>query len=229
MVLREHAGTQHEHIGHVPALQVLVYHAGLWIGAHRAAAGVVRGLVRNDRIVAGARLGMQRARLHRLGYQRRLVGEKPRHLEFVGMEVEGQPQQRVAIDVVIGGIEIEVGIAIAHHAAVRGDRSALQVILGHRLLPAGTPFRRAFRQLVLQDRPAAGAPQRDVPAADETLRTVIEIVAIELVDGLAQRARAHERVHDLVEEHIHCRRDLVGVVAPNHPGIGFGVVRLADL
>ena len=110
------------------------------------------------------------------------------------MEVEGQTQQRVAVDVAIGRIEIEVGIAIAHHAAVRRDRGALQIVLCHRLLPALAPLRRALGHVVLQDRPATGRPQGDVAAADEALRTVVEVVAVEFVDGLAEQVRAHERI-----------------------------------
>ena len=99
----------------------------------------------------------------------------------------------------------------------------------HRLLPAAAPGRRVLGQVVLQDRPAAGVPQRDVAAADETQRAVVEIVAVEVVHALAQRAGAHERVEDLLLEHVHRRGDLVGVIATDHAAPRRGVIRRADL
>ena len=86
-------------------------------------------------------------------------------------------------------------------------------------MPSGSP-------VLLQDRPSAGRPQRDITAADEAMRSVVEVVAVEFVDRLAERAGAHERVHDFVEEHIDRRRDLVGIVAAGHAVVCLRIVWL---
>ena len=58
---------------------------------------------------------------------------------------------------------------------------------------------------------------------------VIEVVAVEIVDDGGQRAGADEGIHDLVvEEHIHRRHGLVGVVLADHAFAGFRIVGLAD-
>src|SRR5665811_481824 len=93
-----------------------------------------------------------------------------------------------------------------------GDRDAFQIIFVYRLFTAAPTFWRALGCCVLlQDRPSPGRPQRNIAAADETKRSVIEVVAVEFVNRLTQRAGAHERVHIFVEEHVDRRRYLVGV------------------
>ena len=82
--------------------------------------------------------------------------------------------------------------------------------------------------MLLQDRPPAGRPQRDIAAADETKRSVIEVVAVEFVDRLTERAGTHERVYVLVEEHVDGRCYLIGVVSAGDALVRLWVVRLTD-
>ncbi len=143
--------------------------------------------------------------------------------------VEGDAHQRPAIDVPIGRVEIEIIAAMAHHRAMGGDGGGAQISLDRCLLPLGAPFRHALRHIHHLDRPTAGIEDLDIAARDEAESLVVEIVAVELVDGHAQRAGADEGIDDLVlEEDIHRGGDLIGVIAPHHPLPALRVVRFAD-
>ena len=67
-------------------------------------------------------------------------------------------------------------------------------------------------------------------AADEAERRVVEIVAVEIVDDGAERARRHERVVLLVlEEHAHARVGvLIAVVLADDAAPGDRIIRLSD-
>ena len=73
------------------------------------------------------------------------VGQEVRHLVLVVGVVERHAQQRPAVDVAIGRIEIEVVASMAHDRAVRAMVIDLEVVLRDRPLPFGAPFRRARR------------------------------------------------------------------------------------
>src|SRR6185295_16371563 len=91
-----------------------------------------------------------------------------------------------------------------------------QVVIAQRLLPLQSPGRRAWRQFQAFERPSVGLHLPEVAAADETERTMIEVVAIELVDAHADRAGGNERVKVvfiLVEETERSRHGLVREVA----------------
>ncbi|MNV19948.1 hypothetical protein D3C71_1108300 [compost metagenome] len=98
------------------------------------------------------------------------------------------------------------------------------------LLPVGAPGGRAFGRGMKADGRAADHLDLQIAAADKAQRPVVEVVGAEIVHGYRHRAGAHERVDvdRLVEEQVHARGGLVGVVAAHHAGIGCGVVRLAD-
>src|SRR5579872_4081057 len=88
-VLRKRAGTEDEEIVHVPALLVLVEHAGLRVASHRRATRVVRALVDRAVVVPGARTsgGYLRAkrRADFLQHLRHVFGL----VELVGSPVKG--------------------------------------------------------------------------------------------------------------------------------------------
>ena len=146
----------------------------------------------------------------------------------------GHAHQRTAEAVVIGRIEIEIDVAVAVEAAVDAGAGLhrAEIVVAHRVLPARAPFWRPGRDRCGLDRPAVGLHLAHVAAADEAVRTVIEIVAVELVDAHSDRAGGDERIEVeflVVEEPIDARHGLVGEVAADHAGIGDGIVRLSDL
>src|SRR5581483_6767787 len=106
------------------------------------------------------------------------------------------PRQRPAEAILVGRIEIEIDVAVAVHAAVHA-RAGLQralVVLLDRLLPLRAPQRRARRHRRGLDRSSIGLHLSHVAAADEAVRTMVEIVAVEFVDAHADRSGGDEGI-----------------------------------
>src|SRR5438270_10598670 len=78
------------------------------------------------------------------------------------------------------------------HAAAGLD--AAEIIIASRALPRRPPFRRAGRHRCGLDRPAAGLHLAHVAAADEPVRTMIEIVTVEFVNAHSNRAGRNEGI-----------------------------------
>src|SRR5450759_6034690 len=88
-----------------------------------------------------------------------------------------------------------------------------------RLLPLRAPLRRVFGKQHLLNGSAAGLEHSDITAADEAERSVIEMIAVQVVDNLTARAGADEGAHRpvLIEEHQDAANILIGIVAPDNP------------
>src|ERR1700731_211138 len=147
------------------------------------------------------------------------------------MEIIGHTPQRAAERIPVGGVEIEIVLAMGIVAARRADAEGVIVPLGGRLLPLATPTWRARRYRPRLDRPAVRSASRNPGSAEEAEARMVEIVAIEIVDIHTEgRARRHERIDDLIlEEH----RDvvaahLVAIVASKRALAGDRIVLLAD-
>src|ERR1035437_5500614 len=119
---------------------------------------------------------------------------------------------------------------MSHDRAMRLNVDGIQVVVLDRLLPPGAPLRRVFRSSDLLNGSAARLNHPYVAATNEPERSVIEMIAVEVVDHLAARAGADEGVHRLVlaEEDLDAAGHLIGIVAPHDPLAGRRVVRLAD-
>src|SRR5262245_63835414 len=57
---------------------------------------------------------------------------------------------------------------------------------------------------------------------------MVEVVALEIVDGAGRGARAYERVDLVVDEDLDVRRDLEAVVLADHALAGRRIIRLAN-
>ena len=201
------------------------------IGAHDGAAAEMRRLVVRDVVGGLAVLLRDLARAHRLDDFGEPVGQEGVLLDLVVVEIDGHAHQRTAEAVAVGRIEIEIDVAVAVEAAVHAGAGLerAEIVVAHRLLPLRAPFRRAGRDRRRLDRPAVGLHLAHVAAADEAVRAVIEIVAVELVDAHADRAGGDERIEVellVVEEADHVRDGLVREVAADHAGVGDRIVGL---
>src|SRR5215469_1678910 len=186
-VLWEGGGTHDEQVGYVPTLQIAVQRAGLGIGAHDRTTAGVRRLVHRNVIGARARLLIELPRPHLLHDLRQTVGQVLRHLEFIFVEIERDPHELAAEPVGVRRIEVQVGVAVTAAAAVGDDFVTAQIVLRHRLLPVETPSRSSLRCPRALDRPAVGLHRAHIAAADEAVRPMIEIVAVELIDAHPDR------------------------------------------
>ena len=115
------------------------------------------------------------------------------------------------------------------HAGARRHRA--EVIVARRALPFCAPARRSRRNMGGLDRAPARLHLPHISAADEAKRTMVEIVAVELVDAHADRAGGDERIEVefvLVEEAEDVGDRLVSEVAADHARVRHRIVRLAD-
>src|ERR1700722_11823381 len=232
-VLRKRAGAEHEQIRNVPTLQVPVEHAGLWIRAHDRAAVEVRGLIGCDVVGSGPVLYRKLLCTHRLYDRGKLVGQEFVLLYLVFLQIHRDPHQRTSKAILVGWIEIEIDVAVGVETAVHAGAGldGAEIVFLHRLLPFGAPFGRSRRDQRAFDRAGAGLNLSHVAAADEAVRAMVEVVAVELVDAHADRAGGDERIEVellVVEEAIDARDGLVGIITPDDPGIGGGIVGLID-
>src|SRR6185503_21375005 len=129
---------------------------------------------------------------------------------------DGHAHQRTAEAVAIGRVEVEIDVAVAVEAAVysRAGLHRAELVVAHRGLPGCAPFRRPGRDRRGLDRPAVGLHLAHIAAADKTVRAVIEIVAVELVNAHADRTGRDERIEVkllVVEESEYVRNGLVRV------------------
>src|SRR6185312_8420943 len=99
-----------------------------------------------------------------------------------------------APEIAVRRIEVEVVAAVALAGALDRDPERTVEVLRHGRLPFGAPARRAARHRAHLDRPRAGGGGRHAAAADEAEARVVEVVAVELVDGHAEAAGRHELV-----------------------------------
>ncbi len=130
-VLRKVGGADHEHVGHVPALQVAVDHAGARVLAHYRAAGVVRGLELRHHV---GPLSRQRHRL--LAAHGAADGFGPRrgvarHAQVVVGKVEVHAQQRQAPGVAESRVHVQVIAARRHGTAVHVEHHGVVVVPCH--------------------------------------------------------------------------------------------------
>ncbi len=177
-----------------------------------------------------ARRYADRLRPHRLRDLLHLPGHVLRHLDVVVLPVEGHPQQRLAVRIAIGRIEVEIDVAVRHVGAVRVHRDRVRVVVLDGLLPRRAPLRRTGRRRDAADRLHAGLVHPQRRAADEAERAVVEVVRIEIVhrDAVAARADERVRVGVLVEERLDRRQVLVREIAAHDTFAGDRVVRFAD-
>ena len=234
-MLGKRGRADHEQIGDVPALQVAVDGAGAGIVAHDRAAGGIAEMAGRRRFRRSRGIG------RRFVPDRRVVrpqggpelpgdgGKVPGDAQVVGAVIEGQPQQRPSPGVLVDGVEVEAVAAIGHGRPIGLDAHGTVVPMLHRALPGAAPAGRAGRHRVVADRMGAAAGGDDRTTADEIEAGMVEIVAVEIVDGHAERTRAHEIVeYPVAEEQRRRRLRLVGVVGADHPPPRRRVVRLAD-
>src|SRR5262249_53691552 len=155
-------------------------------------------------------------------------------LDLVFLEIHRDAHQGPAEAILVDGIEVEIDVAIGVEAAVhaRARLHRRQIVLLCCRLPRGAPFRCSRRNERTLDRTRAGLHLSDIAAADKAVRPVIEIVAVELVDAHADRARGNERVEVVflrIEEAVYAGDGLVGVVSPDGARVGYGIVWTTDL
>ena len=186
----------------------------------------MRRLVWHDRPRFGAR--------HRLVQMRRIHGPRqrvdngggmPPHLVLVVLVVERHAHQRQAERILVGRIEIEIVVAVRHHAAARADVHGGLVPFRGRRLPRFAPLGRAARHRPIADRQRRIETRADIVATDKTVRAAVEIpVDVEIVDGDVRAARAHEWVHvAALEEQRRARTRLITVVlGRRHPSESTG-------
>ena len=204
-VLRKGARAHDEQVRHVPALQIAVERAGLRVRPHDRAAAQMRRLVLGDVVGPLAIFLLDLLRAHRLDDLGELVGQEAVLLELVVVEVDRHAHQRAAEAVLVGRVEVEIDVAVAVEAAVDAGagRDRAEVVVLDRRLPFRAPARRARRHGRRLDRPSVGLHLAHVAAADEAVRAMVEIVAVEFVDAHADRAGGDERIEVeflLVEE-----------------------------
>ena len=159
-----------------------------------------------------------------------LVPEELRHAQVVVLPVQGHAQERRAVGIAVGRIEIEIAATVGHVAHLRFDAAGMQVVLFHRRLPGAAPLRRALRQRNAAHRSVVGLPPPDHAAADEVQRAMVEIVAVKIIDCLADAAGSHELIDidRLVEEQVHAIDELVTEVAADRALARLGIVGRAD-
>src|SRR5271167_838148 len=100
----------------------------------------------------------------------------------------------------------------------------------NRLLPLESPLGSPLRCRVKLDWAAASHDRSDVLTADEAEPPMVEVVAAEIIDHCAVRARCHERidVDTFVQEDGCATGRLIGVVAPDDALAGLRIVGRAD-
>nr|GEU28151.1 hypothetical protein [Tanacetum cinerariifolium] len=227
----KHAGAHGKHVVHVPALQVTVQYAGPGIGAHGGAAGPVRGLVvAQVEVVAEVfHRHVDRFRIHGLGHGQHLVRHVTAHLDVVVLPVEGKAQQLLAELVGVGGVEVDIAVAVHHVGAVDVERHGIGVVVLDRLFPVGTPRGRAVRHRDAGNRLDAGRVAPGGRTAHKTQWAVVEVVAVVVVHCHAVAAGTDERVGVLVriEKHLHGGHGLIGDIAPYHALAADRIVWLA--
>ncbi|MBC7175998.1 MAG: toprim domain-containing protein, partial [Klebsiella pneumoniae] len=216
----------------VTALQITVHGAGFRIFPHHRPTVHMGGLVGGGIKVA---VGVFRAaedifRLHRFGDRRHLIEHKLRHLDVVVLPVEGHAQQRLAEDVFVVRIKIEVVLPIGLVRAVGIHRQVMGVGVGHRRFPLAAPRRGARRYRETGDGLGPGLVDPERRTADEAGRAMVEVVGVEVVDADAVAARADKRIGIgvFVENGLDGGHVLVGEVTPHHPFAGLRIVRFAD-
>src|SRR5262249_49698802 len=146
------------------------------------------------------------------------------------MKVERHAQERPAVAVAVGRVEIKIVLAIGHHAALIVDSQRMVVVAHHRALPLRAPGRRAGRHWPESDWSSGRTRSRDAAAADEPFLAMVKAPGVEVVNHHGQRACGHERIHPrpFIEEHRGATADLIGVVAADHALASYRVVRPAD-
>src|ERR1700722_3916345 len=97
--------------------------------------------------------------------------------------------------VLVGRIEVQIAATIRHDRALGSVKGAVTIMLLHGLLPAAAPPRGAWRYKHLCDGTTAGARCKDCRSANETVRGVIEVIGVELIDRRHPgRARANKGI-----------------------------------
>src|ERR1700722_7143621 len=195
-VLRKSARAHDEEVRHIPTLQVAIDGARLRIRPHDRTAAQMGRLIISDVVWSLAIFLHDLPRAHGLKDLRKLIGEEGVLLQLIVVKIHGNPHQRALETILVGRIKIEIHISVAVHAAVHA-RSRLEcalVTLAHGLLPLGAPFGRARRRRCRLNRAAVGLPLPHVAAADEPVWTVVEVIAVELIDAHPDGARGDERI-----------------------------------
>src|SRR5215468_10023527 len=216
-VLREGGSSHYEKVGYIPALQIAIQRAALGISAHDCTAAGMRRLVHRNVVGALTWLLLELPRPHILDDLRQAVRQVLRHLEFILVKIERDPHQLAAKPVSVSRIEVTVGVTVTAAAAM-GDRFVTaQIVLRHRLLPLKTPSRSALRCPCALQRSAVGLHRAHVAPTNETMRPVIGIVAIKLIDAHPDSARADKRAEELAaEKRVNAGCDLIGIISPDH-------------
>jgi hypothetical protein len=128
-------------------------------------------------------------RVHGLGDLAHFLDHEAVHLDVVFLPVEGHAQQRLAVGIAVGRIQIEVVATVGLVRAVGVHRHLVGVVIGGRAFPLAAPGRRAGRVRGAGNRPAAGLVDPHRRAADEAVRAVVEVVGVEVI----QRHRCRPR------------------------------------
>src|SRR5215467_3151826 len=231
-VLGKGASALHEQVWHIPALQIDVERAVAGGRSHDGAAAPMRALVTGHVVGTLARLLPDLLCAHVLEDFGIAVGEIGVHLQLVLMEIHGHTHERPAEAILVSRIEVEIVVAVGVprgvHARAGIDRA--EVVVAHRPFPLRAPGGRAGGHRRRFHRPAIGLHLAQVPAADKPQRTVIEIIAVELVDAHADRARGDEWIEVVfcfVKEADRAGHRLMGEIAPDLASAGTWLIWLA--
>src|SRR5271156_5950326 len=97
--------------------------------------------------------------------------------------------------VLVGGVEVQIAVPIRHDRSLSHVNGAVTIMFFYGLLPATAPARGVGRYQQLLDGPAAGAACKDGRPANETMRGMIEMIGVELIDRRHPgRARGNEGI-----------------------------------
>ncbi len=176
-------------------------------------------------------LADDRLRVHRFGDLAHLAGHVLRHPDVVVLPVEGHAQQRLAVGVLVGRIEVEVVVAVGHGA--RRGRPSTRCGCRHPRPPLSTRCPRSACRAASARPPIGlepawlthiGEPPTKPSGPWSKLSALKSSTATPLppapTNGLVLRV--------LVEERLDGGHVLVGEVAPHHALAGDRVVGLAD-
>src|ERR1700759_5041873 len=90
-VLWKCAGPEDEQVRYIPALQIAIDDARVWVAAHHCATVEMSRLIGRDIVRTGAVLHVEFFRAHCLDDFRKLVGQKPVLLDLVLLEIHRDP------------------------------------------------------------------------------------------------------------------------------------------
>ena len=145
------------------------------------------------------------------------------------MPVVSHADERQAVGIAVGRIEVEIVAAVALAGAVTRDRERAAVVLRRGLLPARSPAWRPGRHRSDMDRRRAEVLGGHIGAADKSQARVVKVVAVEFIDRGTDHAAADKRIEfPVLEKQRYLAAGLIGIISSDHALVADRVVRLAD-